>query len=599
MQKQLDETMRNYETLKQQNSGFDSVLATKDSIINANATEIQSLINQLKASKSSQGSSVASVDKQQKEIREKENTIRKLRAQIDEQEKQIKQLSSGSTSGEATRNSAQVANLQKQLSEQQTTINQLQKEVDGLRSAQSSATSDKSACENRVADLNAQVKSYQSQLAQCNKQVQVLSKDIEDLRKESAGTSQSSNAALTSLQNEVKGLKAQLAETKSLCDKYKSDAAEASKQTTSLQNDLAKCQSDLAAKEAQVKSLSSSQSEGGKTEQQLRSELAQLAKAEAACRATNENLNNQLQQTIQQCDNDRRSLQASIEQLNTQIASLQNRVSELTAENKNLVASQNNASQNNASQNSASQGADMTATVNALNAQVETQRQHIAQLENDLRIRDAELAACRNPKSSNTTGSVNKRIAELQQLCDSYAAEIERLRAENDQLRAENNDLKEKMASSASLFAENERLQQKVKLASVLVTTDLKVTPGKDLKPGNVLKTTTKASQTKFARIECRIIDNNVVDPGTITIYARISNAANQLVAVSADGDSFLMDGMQMQYTLKQDIEFTGFGRKVSMMWRKADSITLLPGLYWVTLYANGYEIGKTSFKLD
>jgi len=35
------------------------------------------------------------------------------------------------------------------------------------------------------------------------------------------------------------------------------------------------------------------------------------------------------------------------------------------------------------------------------------------------------------------------------------------------------------------------------------------------------------------------------------------------------------------------------------MMWKKAESVELAPGLYWVTLYANGYEIGKVSFKLD
>ena len=58
------------------------------------------------------------------------------------------------------------------------------------------------------------------------------------------------------------------------------------------------------------------------------------------------------------------------------------------------------------------------------------------------------------------------------------------------------------------------------------------------------------------------------------------------------------MNGTPMQYTVKQDIEFTGFSRKVSMIWKKLESVEMPAGLYWVTLYANGNEIGKTSFKL-
>ena len=188
----------------------------------------------------------------------------------------------------------------------------------------------------------------------------------------------------------------------------------------------------------------------------------------------------------------------------------------------------------------------------------------------------------------------------MQTLCEGYVAEIERLKAENEQLKGENAKLKDKISSSADLIAENERLQQKVKLASVLVTSDVIATPGKSVKIGNVVKPTTKASQTKVVRIDCRLMDNNVIDPGSLTIYARISDASNRVICNgNPENYIFDMNGTQMQYTVKQDIEFTGYGRNLTLLWKKNDSIELAPGLYWVKLYCGGYEIGKVSFKLN
>ena len=141
-----------------------------------------------------------------------------------------------------------------------------------------------------------------------------------------------------------------------------------------------------------------------------------------------------------------------------------------------------------------------------------------------------------------------------------------------------------------------EHLLQKVELASILVADGLTVTPAKSISGINI-KPTEKASQTIALRIEGRLLDNNVVDPGTITIYARISTANNRIIA-NGTPEEFEMDGVTMQYTMSQDIEFSGAGRKIMMIWRKLPSVELASGLHWVTLYANGHEIGKASFVL-
>ena len=81
LQKQLDSTMQLYQAVKSQNADFDRQLASRDSAINAQASEIQRLINQLNRKQNQPAATASAVDqkqveRQQKEIREKESTSR-------------------------------------------------------------------------------------------------------------------------------------------------------------------------------------------------------------------------------------------------------------------------------------------------------------------------------------------------------------------------------------------------------------------------------------------------------------------------------------------------------------------------------------------
>ena len=58
------------------------------------------------------------------------------------------------------------------------------------------------------------------------------------------------------------------------------------------------------------------------------------------------------------------------------------------------------------------------------------------------------------------------------------------------------------------------------------------------------------------------------------------------------------MDGVDMLYTCEQDVEFYGQGRNFSMIWRKSKATNLEPGVYTVTVYNAGNEVGKANFTL-
>ncbi|MBO4307682.1 MAG: hypothetical protein J5848_05145 [Bacteroidales bacterium] len=598
LQRKLDSTMELYSQVKAGGGDFDTILASKDSVINAQAAEIQRLINDMKDNRPAPTADAAQLEQQRRQIAEKENRIRQLQQQIERQTQQINALQNGNANNNTNTNTAEytnrIAELQRQIKSQERQIADLNTEIRNLQQA----SAGKTECE-RVANgykeqiegLNREANGYKQQIADLNKQITALQAQIENMRRNAGNADAASAAELQRAQNELAELRSTLAACREQSTRLQNDLNRSQNQYNTTAAELEQCRTDLAAQVAQLRGLQADQAAGGRTESQLRGELAELTQREAACRAKTEELTNQQQALTRQYEKDKLALQASIENLKGQIATMQSRIDQLTIENNNLVQ---------ASQNQTATSPADARTIADLNAQVEAQRLQIAQLQADLQQKNRELQAAQaNNNTPATAGTVNQKLAELQTLCESYAAEITRLRAENEALRNENAELKDRIASEASIFAENERLQQKVRLASVLVTSDMKVTPGKSFK-GNVVKPTNKAAQTKVVRIDCRILDNNVVDPGSITIYARIASANNRVLCNgNADNYMFDLNGTQMQYTVKQDIEFTGLARNLTMLWKINDSVELAPGLYWVTLYANGYEIGKVSFKLD
>lgn len=207
-------------------------------------------------------------------------------------------------------------------------------------------------------------------------------------------------------------------------------------------------------------------------------------------------------------------------------------------------------------------------------------------------------------KSLNSNGgsnySKNKKIKELQSQIDELKAEIERLKAENEELKAENQQIKEEVETANNnvqkLNEENSELNRKVQLASILVTSDVTATPEKKKCCGNSFKATDKASSVQRIRVAGKLMANNVVEPGTITIYVRIAKGSNLIT--NGETQTFNFEGTDMQYTASQDVEFYGQTRAFAINWKKAENTVLPTGAYTATIYANSHEIGKTNFSL-
>ncbi|MBQ6069682.1 MAG: hypothetical protein IJK84_09275 [Bacteroidales bacterium] len=268
--------------------------------------------------------------------------------------------------------------------------------------------------------------------------------------------------------------------------------------------------------------------------------------------------------------------------------------------------------------NSSVANAEATAQIALLQGQVATQQAEITRLQEELAnqialvneanesARNAKAAAEKAAaKSSNnvaqTKGAINKKLAQLQAQCDEYVEELARLRAENAVLRTENDSLRNEVVAirrnAENVAVENAKMAARVSRASVLSTADLSVTPLKRLSNGTG-RPTSRASATNAFRIEGHLLANNVVEPGTITIYAVITSPSNVALHNGTVEQKFDANGVRTTYTTVQAFEFTGDSRQFDMNWSKDDDMELEAGIYRLNLYANGNLIGVTEFKL-
>ena len=635
MQGRLDSIMGQYEQLKSANKEYDGQMSQKDSTIKAQAAEIRDLLAQLRRARGGQkpadhqshavsgqttvgGNASVSVDcsKQEAELRSKESVIKELQRRLDAQEKEISQLkNSASATVSASANAsagesqckAQVEKLQRQVAQQEGLIASLNGQIASLNT--------------QIDGLNGELKASGTAKADASANVSALTKQNESLTKQNAE------------------LNAKNAQLSTKIAKLESDIAALNDQVKSLGNQQASLSGQASANvqlEGQVKQLNTQLAQLEKTKAQLEAQLAEcngkVSKLETSANASvsaNASATQQLEAKLSQCTAKSSQLEASVSQLNARVKELESQLStaQSNLEKKGVELAQANASVSASASANVSANAKYEQQIATLQAQVESQKADVSRLQKQLSGKEAALAKAQADVtaaqkqaetalkeaadakanasvsvSANaqapTASNVNEKLAELQKLCDSYAAEIERLRTENEQLKAENNTLRTENSELRKLDSQSDKIRQKLEKASILVTTDVTATPGKSIS-GTVVKETSKGSDVKLVKIDATILDNYVVDPGTITIYARISNSKNRLVSnEGANSDTFKSGDTDIQYTAKQDIEFWGGSRKVSIVWRKLDSVAMEPGLYWVTLYANGNEIGKVSFTL-
>ncbi|MCG8702138.1 MAG: hypothetical protein MI922_29055 [Bacteroidales bacterium] len=222
----------------------------------------------------------------------------------------------------------------------------------------------------------------------------------------------------------------------------------------------------------------------------------------------------------------------------------------------------------------------------SINKQLDAQKQYIkklmkAQASNVVKIRKYQ-----------------EELGTLRKIMRSYVVQIDSLNTKNKELTAENIQLGEKLTKVETdyeeLTKEKEDLSSKVELAKKLSAKDI-MAEGLKSRTGKEGKPVDKSDKLDKIRVCFTIRENTVADAGDKTVYVRILRP-DDVVLSSDDAGMFEFDEEMIAYSAKRDVEYDNADIDMCIFWNKDEDI--VAGTYFITLYAEGYEIGNTTLTL-
>jgi hypothetical protein len=188
---------------------------------------------------------------------------------------------------------------------------------------------------------------------------------------------------------------------------------------------------------------------------------------------------------------------------------------------------------------------------------------------------------------------LKKELATLRAILKDYIMQIDSLNRENQALKVDNKKLRNQnqraQAHITDLSSQNEQLVDKVAIASQLYATNISAEARN--KKG---KATDKLNKAKKFVISFTLARNVTTETGMRTVYVRIATPTGTILD---SGATFQYENRNLQYSISKDIEYTGEEQNITVYWDIAE--TLSAGQYRVDIFADGQNIGTTTFDME
>ncbi len=246
----------------------------------------------------------------------------------------------------------------------------------------------------------------------------------------------------------------------------------------------------------------------------------------------------------------------------------------------------------------------LSAELQRVKTEYEKLNQENASLQNQLSAKDEEirLKIAQIQKLINTGDAAQLKKAKeelnsLRLLNQNFIAQIDSLNASNKILSEQNFSLNENLSSAntkvSSLTQENSVLSNKVAIASVLKTTNLKAL-GVRYKNSGKETETNRSKSTDRIKTCFTIMENLVVEKGPKDIFVRVLSPDGAVMSTTSE--TFIFNGQATLYTTKESIMYENRNTELCVYWEKGN--TYNPGKYTIELYCESNQIGVVSLEL-
>jgi len=249
---------------------------------------------------------------------------------------------------------------------------------------------------------------------------------------------------------------------------------------------------------------------------------------------------------------------------------------------------------------------ELNKRIDSVTYQLDLRIQEIEKLGGDIKALEGvktQLVAERNSSRQRTSSEIaalNIKINSYNGLIAEKDQEILELRAMNQQLFSENQDLKTTQAEIegevAQLNLQRENLQAKVNVASMLKAANISIA-AVNSKGKERVETTKDFRNRQIERIKIsfKLSDNKVAEKGPRNIYVQVLAPSSQPIFDVAKGSgTFMMNGNEQFYTVKQDVIFDNSGRDLVFYYEKGSEY--VSGEHEVRIFVDNYQVGSKSF---
>ena len=221
----------------------------------------------------------------------------------------------------------------------------------------------------------------------------------------------------------------------------------------------------------------------------------------------------------------------------------------------------------------------------------------IRQLDKEKQRTQQLLEELRQTKATNAAEitRLKKELTTVRAVMRTYVIQIDSLDQINKQLTKENTRVRQQYQEQTKvveqLTVDKQKAEEKVALASQLDAAAITVTPNnkrgkEDHKVKNV---------TQFV-VNFTIVKNITVQTGEKTVYLRITKPDGEPLVKDAS-NTFKYENVNLEYSAKKYIEYTGEQQEVTMYWDVEEYLSA--GTYTAYLFVDGVMIGEQGVTLN